>query len=673
MASHASWQTGGAGRVGAAGWGEAFPDQQAIENRLRRLMQQVEESERRYCEALDELQARLNQLAHGSDNPRNSGAGGDAATLDRLQDRVSGLARRFEHEASTSLDDFERLGRAVMGGLDREPSGFASGPSATPFPSPFVAERPTPASTPFTSPSPFAPEPLNIASPSFTFSAPGPGPSFPPFPPLPDVDRDLSKRLVEMAHRLENSVEEAMTPKAIDILNARIDAIGRQIADALRLATKPPSLTPLERQIADIARQLGQAEPELAKIGEIETALHRLIERMDGHAGQLSEVAAKAATEAAHLVSGEAKLDAATVARLDTMHRDLKAMGAHANAADDRLAGIIEAVHDALKQLARQVERSASLATAPRPDAPATEGSGAEQDQPPQGDRANGSGSTTEGSKGSPSRAPFGRAKRGQPDANAADLVEGNPVDLDAPPADPSLPKRTGRTQSEMEEDLVAAARRAAQAAALRAAERTRPDKRKWTPSGASFHADSRQAEARRVETHRADAQRVETPLRRGRPLLMFCAAVLLALSAVLLYGRLRTKSEPEPLPPAAEETAPHPSGSSQNGPLPGAAEKAPAGDLKNEAPPAPNSSSAAPDATSNPAGNRESGADENFTNVAKSSHRPAAVVNEPGQSEPAAVLEIAPQAEPAALQSIDEPALPPGVVFAVEDPAAGY
>jgi hypothetical protein len=636
MASQASWQTGDAGGVGTAGWGEPFPDRQSIEDQLRRLMQQVEESERRYGEALDDLQARLNQLAHRGDSARNTFEGGDAATLNRLQDQVSGLARRFENEASNSLEDFERLGKAVMGGLDRGPGGFASA-SAAPFPSPFLAGAPSPASAPFAFPSPFVPEPLGIASPSLAIPTPGQSPSFPPFPSSPDMDRDLSRRLVEMAHRLEHSVEEAMTPKAIDALNARIDAIGRQVTDALSRAPKSSSLEPLQAQIADLARQLAHAEAELAKIGGIEAGFERLIERLDGNTGHLNEVAAKAATEAARLVSGEAKLDADTIARLDAMHRDLKAMSSQANTAGERLSGVVEAVHDALRQLAHQVERSASQAAAPRAEMSVAQGSEAQ-------------GSAAEGSKASPSRAPFGRAKRVQPGADA-ELEEGDPLDLDAPLEDTSLSKKTGRTQSEMEEDLVAAARRAAQAAALRATERTGGNARKWTPSGASAESGSPQA-----ETHRA-----ETPSRRGRSLLMFFVAVLLALSAVLLYGRLRTKAETEPMPPAAEQSAPLPSGSSQNSPLPGAAGNAPSGESQTEAPPAPNSSSVAPDAPANPAGNRESGANENSTSVAKSAHRPASS------------LDGVTQAEPAALQSIDEPALPPGVVFAVEDPPAGF
>ena len=106
-------------------------------------MQRVEESERRYSEALDELHARLDQLSQTTDAARMAGSPEDAATFDRLHDQVSSLARRLEGEASTPLDDFERLGRALAGDLDYG-SGFPGTPS-TPDqlgPSPFAGSAP---------------------------------------------------------------------------------------------------------------------------------------------------------------------------------------------------------------------------------------------------------------------------------------------------------------------------------------------------------------------------------------------------------------------------------------------------------------------------------------------------------------------------------------------------
>ncbi|MEZ0278294.1 MAG: hypothetical protein ACAH04_03715, partial [Methylibium sp.] len=403
MSSQASWQTGASGQ-GGADWSEDFPDQQSVEGLLRRLVQQVEDTERRYGEALNDLQGRLDQLALTTGAARASVASNDSATLDRLHDQVSGLARRFEREAATSLDDFERLGQAVLGGLDRGASGLAFGGSTAPFT--------------------FAPH----------------EPTFPPLP-LPDADHDLSKRLVAMAERLEHSVDSAMAPKTLHDLTARVEAMGRQIAAALAALPHPVSLAPIERQIADIGHKLDHAEGELARIGAIETALYRLIERVDGQAGQLSDIAAKAATEAARLVSGDAKFDAATAERLDAMHRDLKAMNERSTAAGDRLAGIVEAVHDSLKQLVQQAEWSAARATELKPHAPFV------QDAPAQSHDKNESepAKSTESRTVEP-RSTFGRATHAGSGDQPADHGEERPAGRDAPRSVRILAKRPTRT-----------------------------------------------------------------------------------------------------------------------------------------------------------------------------------------------------------------------------------
>ena len=62
MVSEASWQTG-VGRHQGGSSAEVPMDQQSVESLLRRLVERVEESERRYSEALDDLHARLDQLS----------------------------------------------------------------------------------------------------------------------------------------------------------------------------------------------------------------------------------------------------------------------------------------------------------------------------------------------------------------------------------------------------------------------------------------------------------------------------------------------------------------------------------------------------------------------------------------------------------------------------------
>ena len=215
MVSGASWQSG-IGRYGEAPSAEGPMDQQSVESLLRRLVQRVEESERRYSEALDELHARLDQLSQTTDAARAVAPSGDAATFNRLHDEVSSLARRLELEASNPLEDFERLGRALAGDL----SYGAGSPAQHQKPSPFA---PLPSSEP----------PLSSSSP-YSFPLPELDYSIPPIAPsLPASGSNLNSRLAEMAQRLEHSVDTALPP-ALDAMSARLDEIGRDLAKALQ-------------------------------------------------------------------------------------------------------------------------------------------------------------------------------------------------------------------------------------------------------------------------------------------------------------------------------------------------------------------------------------------------------------------------------------------------------
>ena len=118
-------------------------------------------------------------------------------------------------------------------------------------------------------------------------------------------------------------------------------------------------------------------------------------------------------------------------------------------------------------------------------------------------------------------------------------------VDLDAvtPPhkgGARSQAKPAADADMDAQDDLVAAARRAAQAAALRAEER-----------------GGRRASSSTL----AGSGPTEQPGRRKRSVLIIAVAVLLTLSAVLLYSRLGSKSESEAPAPATEDITPAPSG----------------------------------------------------------------------------------------------------------------
>ncbi len=519
MVSDPSWQMGSFGGHGSAISGGSPMDQQSVESLLRRLVERVEASERRYSEALDELHARLDRLSQATGAAHLTGALDDSETFDRLHDQVSSLALQLEREATTPLDDFERLGRALSGELN-----YAAGMMAKPdLLSELAASSFQPIEPPFRESAP----PYSFPQPEPDYSPPPSAASF------PGEDRELDKRLVEMVHRLEHSISTAIPAQAFEALNARLDEIGSQVAQGFDGVAKASASETVERQISDLAQQLGRAEAQLAKIGEIEMALHQLIERVDGRPGDLEEVANKAADEAARRVVAEVKLSAGTEERLDAMHRDLMALNDKARAGDDRLSGTIEAVHDSLKKLVQLAEQAAPAAQPPKPKLPFADrmrelaplpGSAAPAPvKPPEVKTEPVAAGAAFVAKDARPRnrlrdaiadldegvAPnFGRARRGQ--------IGEKPADLDASERTHAAAK-TEDASYELPDGLVAAARRAAQNAALKVEERS---------SG---------PRARRLPGDLEAARSGELPSRRKRSFLIISAAVLLIISAMLL------------------------------------------------------------------------------------------------------------------------------------------
>ena len=62
MAPEVRWQASTA--AGSSGSETLAPDRESVESLLRKLIKRIEESERRYEEALDELHARLGQVSY---------------------------------------------------------------------------------------------------------------------------------------------------------------------------------------------------------------------------------------------------------------------------------------------------------------------------------------------------------------------------------------------------------------------------------------------------------------------------------------------------------------------------------------------------------------------------------------------------------------------------------
>jgi localization factor PodJL len=581
MASEASWQTSSASQSSEALSADQPMDQRTVASLLRLLVERVEESERHYSEALEDLHVRLDRLSQTTEAAREIGYYGDAQTFDRLHAQVSDLARRFEQNTETPLDDFERLGKALSGGMgfsqlragDSLPESFGQADVPGPF---------APAAVPSASREPAPPA---GGMPDFSFV--GPESSYHPVESkgLGNEESDLDNRLVEMVHRLEQSIGTVMPTAAIEALNTKLDEIGPQLSKTLERAPTRESLERVERKISDMAQQLERAEAQLGKMSGIEGHLLKLSERLDEKPStqvqfeptRIEEIASKAATEAARRVAGEAQQSMA--ACLDAMQRDLIAISDKSRESSDRLASTLQAVQESLRQVVQQLERGAQ-APQPKPRAPFAERIRAAAPAQPQPAIAR-TGRFAEAriektaaprSQTGTAPSPKDRQQRNQLGAGIPDFKEPVPpfgrakrnplnyqaVDLDA--SGPRAPGPTGGLNADMEApgDLVTAARKAAQAAALRAEERSARGRH---ISDALLGSAPMSAEA---------------PLRRKRSALIFAAAVLLLLSAALLYGRLKTKPEGQVTAPATEQTTPPPADSSQGNPARDTDESAP-------------------------------------------------------------------------------------------------
>jgi localization factor PodJL len=508
MVPEVLWQASSAATRGS---GDApASDQDTVESLLRRLIRRIEESERRYAEALDELHARLGHVSYSAAVTEAIGTPEETETLERLRLQLSALARRLEQPPEPMME-IERLSPldkalaevcAVSAGLAvAEPDWFASSrPSAS---------APTPEPEPVFNPPPQEHAPTD-AAPSLEH------------PPVSEEEADFDRRLIEMAKRLERSIGEAMPASAIDSLNARMEEISARFEAALEQTPKLETLRHIERQVADMGQQLGRAEQHIARIGVIEQKLQRLIERFDEAPAQLERAASMAAQETARLVGETALGKPSAAERLDALHRDIVAMNERNNATDDRLVDTLVAMHESLKGLMQQGERDKARAmiaprTSPRQETVATEPRSADFAQPESGGGAPGV-----------SPPPFGSAKRtALTEEVAGDRSRRGTVFIRDIPF-------------ESTEDLVAAARRAAQAAAAKAEERDALRLQQ------ALGADK----AKRAN---------DEPGRHKVSFLLVAAALLLMVSAALLLTRLKLKPDFYDPPPAAERSVPAP------------------------------------------------------------------------------------------------------------------
>lgn len=461
-----------------AGMSGQATDPSRIESLLHSLINRLEENDNRYTSALNSLESRLNELSARAGTAGSSGSGAAAEALSRVGSQAADLARQVRdaeqaQRAQPSDDNF----RAVQDRI----SDFATR---------IQQQGPLPAAGPSAPP------------PAGQMRSPGQSP-------------DFGRQFTDTAAVFEQSLAAGQPTERLEALNARIDDLVRRFDTAVADRSDAAALRHIEAQLDNLAAQFGEAQQHYARVDAIEANLVRLMEWAQASGSHVEAAARKAVHEAARDI-GTGAPDVAD--RLDAIQQELHALAERSRELDGRTVGALESMNSALKSLTGQITGAG------RPVS--------------KGEPAQASAAPAEGTSGRPT--PGTTAK---PEPQSPDLDEGrNRVGASIPdyqekphgassPAGPGVRQQTGREPvgenvvAFDDDDFLASARRAAQAAAMQPGE-----------------APKRKSLLSALRRSRPEPAPAPQESRRPRSLVVIGTVFLLVASAALLYGRLQDK-----------------------------------------------------------------------------------------------------------------------------------
>ncbi len=435
----------------------------ALEARMSGLVERLERSEAQQQALPDVVRAELNQLADRIEAVRSAAAGETErvqtaaviAAQNELRDiegRILGLLKEAQAtlvSQSATAGDLQQL-RDEIGSINRHIDQFGTG---------LASDDDVNA--------------LRVAMEQLSARvAQGPD-----MRPLADMDR----RLAELTLQLESAGQDDGHQPQFAELERRIADLDDRLGEAMRLNGDSQAVGHLEQQIAEIGERLGRTEQQLGTIETIEQAVHQLYQGLEENRAFASQMAEDAANRAAERVMAAARAQMGEPSQeLQALRDGLAAVRDSAANADQRNQETLVAVHETLEQIVEKLAEletsaaghqvAASLAqqvapawTPPPVTAPVAAGPGEVKPASPFFD---------------PSGAFFDPA----PAAQAAPLAAPEPErpapaaapEREAPAAtvEPVLPETAAADSAGLDDndDFIAAARRAAQAAASRSA-----------------------------------------------------------------------------------------------------------------------------------------------------------------------------------------------------------
>ncbi len=205
-----------------SGAGEGGESQESIERLLLKLMGRLDDNDRHYGQALDNLNGRLNTLSQRAQSASTASPAGSAAALERVHEQASSLAAQ--------VNDAGAARRAQQSSPIRDPEQRLG-----------------------------------------TFSNPLEG-GIPP-----GAGAAVNDDFADVTQRLERSLEEGAPASGLDTLTSRMDDLARQMDSALASRSDPGTLRSIEARLEELARGFASAQQNYARIEGIESQLQSLM------------------------------------------------------------------------------------------------------------------------------------------------------------------------------------------------------------------------------------------------------------------------------------------------------------------------------------------------------------------------------------------------------------
>ena len=177
--------------------------------------------------------------------------------------------------------------------------------------------------------------------------------------PIADMDR----RLGELTHRLEQSNAATRNLPQFSELERRIAELDHRLGEAVRLQGDQGSLKALDQHIAAVNERVSRTEDQLGHLETMERAIHQLYDSLEQSRSHASQTAEEAANRVAERVLSEraAMGPVGPSPELRAMEEGLRAVRESAASSDQRNQETLEAVHETLEQI---VNKLAELETA---------------------------------------------------------------------------------------------------------------------------------------------------------------------------------------------------------------------------------------------------------------------------------------------------------------------